>query len=167
MIIRTIPDKQYDLVQIAERFTVPYYFNPEYAKTPTQHAKALDALKRKAAEVVKFAVWKYERLQHWQWKTNLPVELDFSQAQYDLDIFAAGPGKGQLAVNQGQLLDKLCDVAYVVKLWFIQPKIRVEVITPEPTDPAVTDGFVNPYKMPAFVELEDSKYRQGEVDINA
>ena len=153
-------------MEVAERFTVPYWYDARLALTQYESEKAQQALKLKGYEVAKYAISKYERLHHWTWFKKIPPVIDYSDAQYDFSIFA-NPLNTNLAVNQGQLLNGPGDVAFVIKLWFIVPKIRVEVITPEATDPGSTDGFVNPYYMPEFVSLKEGFVDVDKVEINA
>ena len=135
-------DKEYDLMQVAERFEIDYY----EPKTPRQKLVYLAALDARAHEVGKHAISTYERLKGWRFYSSRKVTLDLSEAQYELD-------KAGEAVDHGQLLQVRGKKAYVVKIWFIVPKQRIEVITPEPDDPDVTDGFVNPYNIKEFVDL--------------
>jgi len=143
VVLRVQRDKEYDKVQIAERFEVEY-FQP---KTPQEKVMYMAMVEGTMRAVVKLAVEKYERLRHWKWDSSMPVTLDLSQAQYDLDEFRSSSRKDFTAVDQGSIIPKLGRKAYVAKMWFIMPKVEVEIIEPEPDDPDVTEGFVNPYNI--------------------
>ena len=153
VVLRVARDKEMDLVQIAERFEVPYI----EIKTPQQGMAYYAMVEGMAHAVGKHAIERYEKLRHWRFYSSRSVTLDQSEAQYDLDEFRSSSQKDFTAVDQGSIIDKLGKVAYVLKMWFIMPKIEVEVIEPEPDDPETSDGLVNPYKMPAFVKLEEKK----------
>lgn len=152
VVLRVSRDKEYDNVQIAERFEVPYY----EPKTPQQQMLYMAMIEGTMRAVVKHAVERYEKLRHWKWDSSRPVTLDLSDAQYDLETFRSSRYDAEFtAQNQGSLIHTRGMKAYVAKMWFIQPKIEVEVITPEKDDPEVSDGLMNPYKMPQYVSLED------------
>lgn len=151
VVLRVARDKEYDLVQIAERFEVPY---TDKLQTPQQQMAYYAMIEGTAKAVGKHAIERYEKLRHWKFYSSRPVTLDVSEAQYDLDKFRSSSNAEFTAVTQGSIIDDLGKVAYVLKMWFIMPKIEVEVVVPEPDDPEVTDGFVNPHKMPEFVKLE-------------
>jgi hypothetical protein len=154
LILNVRHDKEYDLMQIAERFEVPYADLENMQEW--QKVIYIAMVHQRAKEAAKLAVERYERLRHWRFKSDMPVELDYSQAQYDLDKFRSNLPAGSIAaVDQGTNIDQLGTVAYVVKLWFVVEKVKVETIEDEPDDPASTDGFVNKYHMPEFAKLED------------
>ena len=150
VVLRTQRDKEYDLVQIAERFEVPY----AELKTPQQQRAYYAMVEGTARAVGKLAIQRYENIRKWKFYSARSVTLDVSAAQYDLDELDSND-KNATAVNQGSIIDTLGKVAYVLKMWFIVPKIEVEVIEPEVTDPAASDGLVNPFKMPKYVSLEN------------
>lgn len=157
VVLRVARDKEYDKVQIAERFEVPYI---EITDATPMHIRMAYAamVEVKMRETVKHAAATYERLRHWKWDSSMPVTLDISDSQYDLDEFRSSRFDADFkAVDQGSIIDKKGLVAYVAKMWFIQPKIEVEVIEPEPDDPEVQDGMVNPHYMPQFVSLESGE----------
>lgn len=154
VILNVKHDTEYDLMQIAERFEVPYADIDNLH--PWKRVIYFAMIHQRAKETAKIAIERYERLRHWRFKSDMPVELDQSEAQYDLDKFRSSLTKDFQAVNQGSNIDELGTVAYVVKLWFIVPKVRVEVIEDEPDDPESTDGIMNKYKMPEFAKLGDS-----------
>lgn len=153
VVLRTERDREYDLVQIAERFEVPYV---EFQKlTPWQKLVYVASVEKTAKEVGKKAIERYENLRHWRYYSSRPPELDLSQVQNDLDSFRSIDQKNLVVVDHGSLINTLGNKAYVLKLWFIVPKVEVQWETPEPDDPEVSDGMVNPYKMPAFYSLEN------------
>jgi hypothetical protein len=153
VILNVQHDTEYDLMQIAERFEVPYADVENLH--PWKKVIYLAMVHQRAKEAAKLAVERYERLRHWRFKSSMPVEIDYSDAQYDLSIFRSSLQTNFTAVDQGSNIDSLGTIAYVVKLWFVVPKIRVEVIKDEVTDPGSVDGFVNEHKMPDYVKLED------------
>lgn len=155
MVLKVEHDKEFDLVQIAERFEVPYM----EIKTKGQGLAYYAMVEGTARSVGKHAIETYERLRGWRYYSSRRPVLDVSEAQYDLDTFRSSNRKDFTAVEQGSIIDSKGTVAYVIKLWFIMPKQRVEVITPEPDDPDVTDGMVNPYNIKDFVTLPDDKYK--------
>ena len=159
--IRVPFDTEYDLVQIAERFEVPYM----EIKSKGQGMAYYAMVEGTARSIGKHAIETYERLRHWRYYSSRPPVLDVSEAQYDLDTFRSSSNKSFTAINQGSNIDSLGTVAYVIKLWFIVPKIRTEVITSEKSDPDVTDGLVNPHNITNFVPLPDSKYKVIPKDI--
>lgn len=153
MVLKVEPDKTFDLMQISERFEVPY----EEILTE-QQGKIYAARVMVAARLyAKQAIETYTRLRKWKFYDKRPVELDQSSAQYDLDEFRTSRNVLLPAVEQGSIIDKKGMVAYVVKLWFVVPKIIVEVVTPEKDDPDTIDGFVNPHNITDFVPLEPKK----------
>ena len=158
LIINTEHDKEYDRIQIAERFEVPYLDMRRASRM--QRIKWLAMVEVVSKEVGRKAIWRYERLRHWKFCSDREVVLDQSAAQYDLDQFSSSTQKDFTAVEQGSNIDRLGTVAYVLKMWFIMPKQRVEVITPEVTDPDVSDGMVNPYNISEFVDLSKG-YKSG------
>ena len=143
-------DKEYDLVQIAERFEVPYM----EIKTPQQGRVYYAMVEGTARAVGKVAIERYEKLRHWRFYSSRPVVLDTSAAQIDLDTFGTTNGIPN-ALNQASLIDTHGKVAYVLKMWFIMPKQRVEVITPERHDPDVSEGLVNPYNIKDYTYLDE------------
>ena len=150
-VINTEYDTEYDRVQIAERFEVPYIDMARASRM--QRLKWLAMVEVVSKEVGRNAIWKYERLRHWKFCSERPVVLDQSEAQYDLEQFTSSTQKDFKAVEQGSNIDTIGKVAYVLKMWFIMPKQRVEVITPEPGDPDVVDGMVNPYNITPLTDL--------------
>lgn len=154
VVLRVQRDKQWDKVQIAERFEVPYM---DLARATPWQRKVYGAMVEGVAyEVGKRAIEKYEKLRHWKFDTSRAPFLDKSEAQYDLDEFRSSSQKDFTAVDQGSIITKTGKVAYVLKMWFTMPKIEVEVIEPEPDDPDVTEGLVNPHNMKQFVSLENN-----------
>ena len=150
VVLRVARDKEYDLVQIAERFEVPYV----EIKTPQQGRAYYAMVEGTARAVGKLAIERYDKFRHWRFYSARPVTLDVSAAQFDLDKSDSND-KDPIALDQGSIIDTLGKVAYVLKMWFIVPKIEVEVITPEEHDPEASEGLVNPYKMPEYVSLEN------------
>lgn len=149
VVLRIPKDKEYDRVQIAERFEVPY----AEPKTPQQALAYMAMVEGVMNAVVKHAVDRYEKLRHWKWDSSMPVTLDLSEAQYDLEAFRSSRYDAVFEPqDQGSIVTKLGKKAYVAKMWFIQPKIEVEVLIPEADDPDVVDGLVNPHNMPQFNE---------------
>lgn len=154
VVLRVERDKEYDLVQIAERFEFPYI---EFDKlSPTRKVVYVASLEKRAKEIGKQAIEKYERLRHWRFYSSRKPELDFSGVQNDLDSFRHINKQDNTGVDFGDLIHTRGNKAYVLKMWFIMPKIEVSYEVPEPDDPEVTDGMVNPYKMPAFYPLGDN-----------
>ena len=152
-VLKVQPDKEYDLMEVSERFEVPY-LEP---KTLQGQQNYYNLIKVMATQTAKHAIYTYERLRHWKFYDKKPIQLDESQAQYDLDIFRSSRNIDHVGVNQGSLIDEKGKVAYVVKLWFVVPKFRVEVIKPEVNDEDVTDGLVNPYNIFGYNIAEAAK----------
>lgn len=149
MILNVERDTEYDLMRIAERFEVPYM---DTTRMSINARKAYGAMiEVKSREVGKHAIYQYERLKKWKFYDKRPVELDISDANYDLDEFSTSRNVPLNGVMQGSLIDTKGMVAYVLKMWFIVPKIRVEVITPEVDDEDVTDGLVNPFNIDGYL----------------
>lgn len=148
LVINVEHDKEYDLMQIAERFELPYIELDRATKQ--DKLKYLALIEVTAKQTAKYAIEKYERLRHWKfYNTANPkyrVQVDESDAQIDFDIFGS-TGLVPAGLDQGSLNTTHGRMAYVVKLWFIVPKQRIEVINPEVTDPDVEDGLVNPYNI--------------------
>jgi len=153
MVLKVEPDKTFDLMQISERFEVPY----EEPKTPQEVQQYAARIQTAAKLYAKEAINTYTRLRKWKFYDKRPVELDTSNAQYDLDEFRTSRNVLLPAVDQGSLTTKKGMVAYVIKIWFVVPKIIVETVKPEIDDPDTTDGFVNPYNITDFVPLEPKK----------
>lgn len=145
LILNVEHDKEYDLMQIAERFEVPYVDLENLSKNQRMAYEAM--IEVKSREVGKHAIETYTRLKKWKFYDKRPVELDLSDAQYNLDEFATSRNVLLPAVDQFSLRDQFGKMAYVLKMWFIVPKQRVEVIIPEQDDPDVVDGLVNPYNI--------------------
>ena len=159
LILNVEHDKEYDLMQIAERFEVPYV---DLDRCTTNQRKAYAAMMEvKSKQVGKYAIETYTRLRHWKFYDKRPVELDTSEGQIDLDEFSTSRKVLLPGVNQGSIIDRKGTVAYVLKMWFIVPKQRVEVITPEPDDPDVEDGFVNPHNIEGYQATKDKVTSNG------
>jgi hypothetical protein len=154
VILNVQHDTEYDLMQIGERFEVPYADMDSMHEW--QKVIYVAMIHQRAKEAAKLAVERYERLRHWRFKSSMPVEIDYSEAQYDLNVFRSSLATDFTAVDEGSNIDSLGTVAYVVKLWFVVPKIRVEVIKDEITDPGSNDGFVNEHKMTNYAKLGDN-----------
>ena len=145
VVLRVERDKEWDRIQIAERFEVPYVDYDRLSRTRQQVYRAM--VEGTAHAVGKKAIERYEKLRHWRFDSSRAPFLDVSENQIDIE--------SGLGVEQGSLITGLGRKAYVLKMWFIAPKLEVQYEVPEPEDPEVTDGFVNPYKMPAFYDLKD------------
>ena len=97
VVLRVARDKEMDLVQIAERFEVPYI----EIKTPQQGMAYYAMVEGMAHAVGKHAIERYEKLRHWKFYSSRSVTLDQSEAQYDLDEFRSSSQKDFTAVDQG------------------------------------------------------------------
>lgn len=127
--IHVAPDKSYGLMRVNERFEIDEVF--------THSPKFMDILQKSAQEVTRLAAAKYQ-LRGWHWRSDLPVEIDKSELQYDLLSSAGNELVGQ---DQGsQLLNIQGRIAFVVKLWFLVPRFTATVYEPE--ELAEPDGFV-------------------------
>lgn len=127
--IHVAPDKSYDLTVIAQRFEV------DESMTHSPRFPAL--IKTLAWETAKLAAEK-NALRGWHWRSEIPVEIDKSELQYDL---GASSGSSIEAQDQfAQLLTRHGKIAFVVKMTFQVPMIRTEVLEPE--ELAEPDGFV-------------------------
>lgn len=122
MLIKVVPDKEYDLQHIAERFEIPV----ELMKSPNFPAH-LDAISRVTA---KKAIEIYERVNHWQFMDKMPIEVDKSDIQIATDTFEFNNGLAPASDN-GDLFARTGNVAYVIKMWFKSPKLHIAVIDDE------------------------------------
>lgn len=155
MILNVEHDKEWDLMLIAERFEVQYVDLARLTKNQKLAYQAM--LEVKSRQVGKRAIDTYTRLKKWKFYDKRPVELDLSASNIDLDEFRSSSATHFTAVNQGSLIDTKGMVAYVLKMWFIVPKIRVEVIKPEVDDEDVTDGLVNPFNIDGYLSAKNEK----------
>ena len=127
--IHVVPDKTYALMQVNERF--------ELDESLTRSPRFPLYLEATAKEVARYAADKY-KLRGWHWRSDLAVEIDKSELQYDL-LASAGdelPTQDQYS----QLLYNRGLIAFVVRMWFQVPQARTEVLEPE--ELAEADGFV-------------------------
>lgn len=133
VLITVAPDTEWGLEQIFERFEVPYDM------PPNQVAIVGYAIAHEAIET-------YTRLRHWQFVDTLPVEIDVSNIQIDLDVTASPltpiDEGGQ---DWGSLLTRQSKKAYVVKMWFRTQKI---VVTNIDDEIGRADGYLNPDEDP-------------------
>ena len=127
-LIKVVPDTEYGLEHIYERFEVPYDMPP------------------KQVEIVgwataKYAIETYTRLRGWQFVDQRPVELDVSNIQVDLD-FTASPFTpiDEGGQDWGSLFTRQSKKAYVVKMWFKTPKV---VVTNIDDEVGRADGYLN------------------------
>ena len=139
------PDKAYGLEQKLERFELPY--------SATFDAKFPAMVELAAKNTARIAAEKYARIGH-HWRNDLGVEVDKSELQISLDDF----GSTSTAItdfeaqNQGSVLNNKYDsVAFVVKMWYVVPKINVEVL--DNSELAEPDGFVE--NMPTDGKIEE------------
>ena len=124
-------DKEYGLETIKERIELDY-------DLPPTHPYFEKAIKNK----VRYAVEKYERLYHWHWRSDIPVEIDVSHAQFDVHKFASGTFHDEdMALDQGSLLLVHGRTAYVAKITFQTQKIQ---FNPSGYSATPKDGFVKP-----------------------
>lgn len=156
-VINVEHDTEWDLMQIAERFEVPYLdFN---RASDSQKLAYIAMLEVKSKAVGKKAIETYTRLKHWKFYDKRPVELDLSAANIDLDPFRTSRDIVVQAADQGSGLESLGTIAYVLKMWFVVQKIRVEVIKPEVDDEDVTDGLVNPHKIDGYLTSKNEEIK--------
>ena len=137
------PDKEYTLERKLERFELP---------ADMEHDIRFPAMLETAAKnTARLAAEKYAKIGH-HWRSDLPTEVDLSELQISLDDFGSTSHDVD-AVNQGEALKyKYNRTAYVVKMWYVVPKIRVEVFDND--ELAEADGFVR--ELPADGEIEEN-----------
>ena len=130
------PDREYGLECIHERFELDFDCPPDHPYFQQQ-----------VKEVVYRAVELYTRAKKYRWRSELPVEIDLSDAQFELHQFGTvdSQAKASLsAADQGSLLLVHGRKAYVAKIWFEVPKI----FTVEDYIAALPEGFVNSEDIP-------------------
>lgn len=137
------PDTSWNLECIRERFEVPADAVPSPTDTPEQAAfKALfiEACAKKAGER---AIEYYEKFRHWRFRDDIPVELDESEIQVDVEDyeFASPLSTAPIAVNQGHLTLKTSKHAYVIKLWFETQQIQAVVFKPDNEEEEIKGVF--------------------------
>ena len=132
MLIKVVPDREWDLQQIAERFEIP----GELLDSP-KFPEHLDGISR---AVAKRAIEIYERVHHWQFMASMPVAVDRSMIQIATDTFETNRGL-MPTQNNGDLFVRTGNIAYVIKLWFKTPKIYLAMIDDEI---GRSDGYLNP-----------------------
>ena len=132
-LLKVQPDTEWGLEQVLERFEVPY-------DTPPKQVEIM------AWASAQYAIDTYTRLRGWQFVDQLPVELDVSNIQVDLD-FTASPYTPVDMGGQdwGSLLTRQSKKAYVVKMWFKTQKVVIQNIDDEI---GRADGYLNPDEDP-------------------
>lgn len=127
--IHTQPDKTYNIQRVYQRF--------ELDESMRRSPVFKDLLEAAAKEVVRLAAEK-NALRGWHWRSDLGVEVDESELQYDL---YASSGSDLPVQDSGSILLKQQGrIAYVVKMWYLVPQIASVVYEPE--ELAEPDGFV-------------------------
>lgn len=128
------PDTTYNLECIHERFEVPADSVPNDKDTKDQRAFKLIFIEQCAKRAGDQAIEKYTRLRKWRFRDDLPVELDESILQLDLDDweFSNPNAISPIAKDRGQLFTKKGKFAYVLKMWFETPEIHAVVYKSTP-----------------------------------
>lgn len=134
-------DKEYGLETIKERIELDYDLPP----THPSFAKAIKERVLKAVE-------KYERVHHWHWRSDIPVEIDVSTAQFDVHKFRGNFRDEDMALDQGSLLLVHGRKAYVAKITFQTQKIQYNSDRYVATS---SDGFVKPEQVHTNVKNKD------------
>ena len=137
------PDTSWGLECIRERFEIPFDAVPDEFDTPAQRAFKVLFIESCAKKSAEKAIETYEKFRHWKFRADMPVELDESELQLDIDDweFTSPLSKDPIAKNQGHLKDKASKKAYVVKLWFEVPQIQAVVFTPDTPEEEVHGVF--------------------------
>lgn len=141
------PDREYGLECIHERFELDF-------ECPPSHP----AFQRQVKEVVFRAVEVYQRAKKYRWRSDKPVEVDLSDAQFDLYSFGTtDPNAQPIAADQNSLMLVHGRRAYVAKIWFEVPKIPTleDYVTAETnrlsrinSNDGVEEGMVEPEAIP-------------------
>lgn len=148
------PDTTWNLECIRERFEVPEDSVPSALDTPAQFAFKSLFIDACAKEAGKKAIAKYERLRHWKFRDDIPVELDESELQFDIDDweFTSPVSKSPFAVDQGHLRFRQSKHAYVIKLWFETQELQTVVYDSDeyghPEGYSVEEEVWQPYNTP-------------------
>jgi len=136
------PDREYGLEQKLERFEMAYSstFSPQFPAM----------LEAAAKQTARLAAEKYERLGH-HFRSDMPVSVDQSDLQVDVEDFRSLDAEHNLAQDKGNWHTSQDRIAFVVKMWYVVPKVRVDVF--EPHELAEPDGFVE--TLPNEGEIEE------------
>lgn len=132
--IHVVPDKAVTVQRVNQRFELPAYVQ-DSPLFPSILEKATRAAVRKAAEV--------NKLRGWHWRSDMGVEVDVSELQFDLDTHSRG---AVAAEANGTLLELHDKIAYVVKMYYEVPVVHVEDIEYDDDKEARMDGFVKDIK---------------------
>lgn len=120
-------DKEYGLETIKERIELDY-------DLPPTHPAFEKAIKEKVLK----AVERYEKYHHWKWRSDIPVKIDVSTAQFDIHHFDGGYHEGDKALDQGSLLLVHGRKAYVAIITFETQQVQ---FNPVSYKPSLADGF--------------------------
>ena len=128
------PETTYTKECIRERFEVPADAVPHPNDTDSQRAFKLIFIQECAKIAGQRAIERYERLRHWRFLDSIPVELDESSIQLDLDDyeFSSPLSTSPMAKDQGHLTLKKQTHAYVLKMWFVTQEIQAIVWKSDP-----------------------------------
>ena len=140
------PDKIFGLEQKLERFELPY--------SATESPMFPIILEKAAKYTARIAAEKYAKIGH-HWRSDLGVSVDESELQVSLYDFGSTstPINEFTAQDQGSVLAQKEDkIAYVVKMWYVVPKVHVEVF--DNTELAEPDGFVQ--ELPSDETIEEN-----------
>ena len=135
------PDRMTLLDQVANRF----YIDSDLFRSPL-FPVYLDKI---AKEECRRAV-EANKKRGWHWRSDMPVEIDKSEIQVDLDLFAS-TYRFQPGVDQYRTLLEHNKIAMVIKLWYEIPATPTEVLSSDLVKEA--DGFVQEVdKTPGKIE---------------
>ena len=112
---------------------------------PPTHPYFQKAIRQK----IRQAVEKYERVHHWHWRSDIPVHIDLSTAQFDVHNFGGNFTDTDKALDQGSLMLVHGRTAYVAMITFETEKLQINV---GDHTPDTSDGFVTPEEYHTNVE---------------
>ena len=122
------PDTTYNLMEIYERFEIPIEIEPndlDSADTRIKKVTFINAVAQKAGQL---AIERYTKFRKWKFRDDIPVTVDWSELQFDVDDWqwSSPVSKEPVAVTQRMdILKKKATKAYVLKMWFEVPEIRI------------------------------------------
>jgi len=141
--LKIVPDTTWSLEEVRERFEVPIEMIPGPLDLPHQTLHKLARIEGIGRVVASKAIERYEKLRHWRFRDDIPVVLDVSELQTDLDLTSSPTLKTDdlVAFDQGILTSRKATKAYVMVLTFETQQIIKAVIDDEVGRP---EGIINP-----------------------
>lgn len=134
------PDTEYGLECIPEMFEIPLEIVPNEFDTKERRVMKVLFIEAVAKKTGQYAIEKYEKLRHWKFRDDIPVQIDESVLDFDFEDFefSSPLSKDPIAKDMGW---KKKSKSYVIKLWFETQKIRT--VQFEPKDQEYTAGAVS------------------------